>query len=150
MIAQRLRHDGYEIKVACDPDQRPWWVQSGESSVQTPRSVPELFDLVKHAGVFVGNDSGPGHLAAACGVPTLSIFGPQVPEWFVPLHPQAEFIEGQPCEFKPCSDYCSFIEARCIIGVEEMEVLRRARAFLEKHSQRVLRASVSAGVTKSL
>jgi len=27
-------------------------------------------------------------------VPTFTIFGPQLPEWFAPLHPEAEWIEA--------------------------------------------------------
>jgi ADP-heptose:LPS heptosyltransferase len=56
----------------------------------------ELFALFDRAGLFIGNDSGPGHLAALVGVPVLTLFGPQLPEWFAPLHPQAEWLEENP------------------------------------------------------
>ena len=52
-----------------------------------PRNVTELIAQIDRAGAFIGNDSGPGHLAAICGVPTFTLFGPQLPEWFAPLHP---------------------------------------------------------------
>ena len=32
--------------------------------------------LLAEAALFVGNDSGVSHLAAACGAPTLALFGP--------------------------------------------------------------------------
>ena len=37
---------------------------AGETDVATPGSVTELLALIDRAGAFIGNDSGPGHLAA--------------------------------------------------------------------------------------
>ena len=107
-LVARLRGANYRVQVACDPDQRNWWLAAGEKDVATPRTVAELFVLADRAGAFIGNDSGPGHLAAFCGVPTFTLFGPQMPEWFAPLHPGSEWLEGKACPYKPCSDYCRF------------------------------------------
>jgi heptosyltransferase-3 len=41
--------------------------------------------LLAQAGVFVGNDSGVTHLAAAWGAPTVALFGPTDPNLFAPL-----------------------------------------------------------------
>jgi ADP-heptose:LPS heptosyltransferase len=132
-LAERLREKGMRVQVACDPNQENWWKQNGETSVITPRTVAELIELVDHAGVLVGNDSGPGHLAAFCGVPTFTIFGPQLPEWFAPLHPQAEWTEGKACPYKPCSDYCRFSRPFCIHDLTGEEVLPRIEQFVRKH-----------------
>lgn len=40
--------------------------------------------LFAHAGLYAGNDSGATHLAAACGVPTLALFGPTDPRVWAP------------------------------------------------------------------
>jgi len=140
-LVQNLRRLGHMVQVACDPDQRDWWLDAGEERVATPGTITELFELIDRAKLFVGNDSGPGHLAAFCGVPTLTIFGPQLPEWFAPLHPDAEWIEGKACPYKPCSDYCRFTEPKCLVGVSEEEVTERVLAFAEHH----LSASAEAG-----
>ncbi|MCX8091366.1 MAG: glycosyltransferase family 9 protein [Verrucomicrobiae bacterium] len=132
-LVTRLRAEGHFVQVACDPDQRAWWLQQGESQVATPRTVTELLDLLDRAAVFVGNDSGPGHLAAFCGVPTFTLFGPQVPEWFVPLHPQAELIEGKPCPYKPCFDYCRMPAPQCLLNLDSNEVQERVLAFVARH-----------------
>jgi ADP-heptose:LPS heptosyltransferase len=47
-------------------------------------SLMALPALVKRAGWVISNDSGPMHLAAALGVPTLGIFGPTDPRLFGP------------------------------------------------------------------
>lgn len=131
-LAQRLRAAGYNVRIACDPDQRSWWKACGEKEVQTPLTVSELMPLVDAAGAVIGNDSGPCHLAAFCGVPTFTLFGPQLPEWFAPLHPRAEWLEGKPCPYKPCSDYCRFDVAYCMTHSSEEEVWTRVTGFLTR------------------
>ncbi|HEU6447626.1 MAG TPA: glycosyltransferase family 9 protein [Verrucomicrobiae bacterium] len=133
-LATFLRRKQFVVQIACDPDQRDWWLQNGETNVLTPHTVAELVAAVDAAEIFIGNDSGPGHLAAAGGLPTFTIFGPQLPEWFRPLDAQAEWIEGKACPYKPCSDYCRFPAPFCIqdIGVEE--VIARVEQFLSRNT----------------
>jgi heptosyltransferase-2 len=139
-LVGRLRQEGRRVQVACDLDQREWWRQAGEPNVAAPRSVAELAALVDRAGAFIGNDSGPGHLAALSGVPTFTIFGPQLPDWWAPLHPASEWLEGKPCPYKPCFDYCRFASPCCLLDSGEEEVAGHVQAFL----QRVLPAEAPA------
>jgi ADP-heptose:LPS heptosyltransferase len=132
-LVARLRAAHYRVAVACDPSQRDWWLQAGETQVSTPKSANELFVLIDQSGAFIGNDSGPGHLAAFCGVPTFSFFGPQLPEWFAPLHPEGVCLEGKACPYKPCSDYCRFSEPRCLWGVTEPEAWSSVQSFIALH-----------------
>jgi len=131
-LVNRLRERNFRVQVACDPDQRGWWLHAGEEAVSTPNTVAELLALVDRAGAFIGNDSGPGHLAAFCGVPTFTIFGPQLPEWFAPLHPASEWLPGKACPYKPCSDYCRFPEPYCMANSTEEEVWERVDAFVTR------------------
>lgn len=132
-LVDRLRASDYSVQIACDADQRNWWLANDEATVATPRNVSELLELIDRSGAFVGNDSGPGHLAALVGIPTFTIFGPQLPEWFRPMHPQSESIEGKPCPYKPCSDYCRFENPLCLHGLTSEEIEPRVDAFLLKH-----------------
>jgi ADP-heptose:LPS heptosyltransferase len=129
-LAIRLRRGNFLVQIACDPDQREWWLRSGETKVAMPANVTQLIEQIDQAGAFIGNDSGPGHLAAICDVPTFTLFGPQLPEWFVPLHPAAEWMEGKACPYKPCSDYCRFATPFCLWSLGEGEVFARAEKFL--------------------
>jgi heptosyltransferase-2 len=131
-VVARLRKLGHTVQVACDPDQHDWWRRNGEAGVATPRSVSQLLGVIDEAVVFIGNDSGPAHLAAYCGIPTFTLFGPQLPERFAPLHPAGECLEGKPCPYKPCSDYCRFEVPYCIVNWSEEEVWVRLVAFLSR------------------
>jgi ADP-heptose:LPS heptosyltransferase len=44
--------------------------------------------MLAGAAGYVGNDSGPSHLAAAVGTPTLVLFGPTGARHFSPLGPR--------------------------------------------------------------
>jgi ADP-heptose:LPS heptosyltransferase len=132
-LAARLRRKNIRVQIACDADQRDWWLHAGEEDVATPGTVAELIPLIDRAGAFIGNDSGPGHLAAFCGVPTFTIFGPQLPEWFAPLHPESEWMEGRVCPYMPCSDYCRFPTPCCLWNIREEDVWSRVEKFAAKH-----------------
>jgi ADP-heptose:LPS heptosyltransferase len=129
---QYLRLKGLTVQVACDADQKAWWAEAGEKELAIPANVTDLLALMDRASAFIGNDSGPGHLAAFCGTPTFTIFGPQLPEWFAPLHPGAEWLEGKACPYKPCSDYCQFPTPYCMVNSSLEEVIGRVEGFLSR------------------
>ena len=72
-------------------------------------SAPVLSDLdivlaaalIHRSRGFLGHDTGPTHLAAALGLPTLAIFGPTDPTHWQPLGPAARFIRPAPGRSKP-------------------------------------------------
>lgn len=50
--------------------------------IPEPLDLSELMALISRASLFVGNDSGPVHLAAAAGTPAVVIYGPTNPaQW---------------------------------------------------------------------
>lgn len=67
-------------------------------------NLRETIALLKRCGLFVGNDSGIMHLAAAAGTPLVALFGPQSPVKFGPWSDRATVIykglECSPCRQK--------------------------------------------------
>jgi heptosyltransferase-2 len=131
-LAKQLRSRGHTVRVLCNPEQLNWWQNNGEKEACAPRTISELLAILDTSGLFIGNDSGPGHLAAICGLPTFTFFGPQVAEWFVPLHPQSVFLEGKACPYKPCSDYCRFSVPFCLTEVSFEDAWPRVAAFVDR------------------
>jgi ADP-heptose:LPS heptosyltransferase len=58
--------------------------------------LPEVAALLSLARAAVGNDSGPTHLAAAVGCPTVAVFGPSDPALWAPLGPHVRVVAGRP------------------------------------------------------
>ena len=56
----------------------------------------KLAALMHEADLYLGNDSGITHLAAACGTPTIALFGPTDPQIWGPQGPQVSIIRWQP------------------------------------------------------
>ncbi len=52
------------------------------------------YAALKRARLFVGNDSGLMHLAAAAGTPTLGLFGPSDDRLYAPWGPNARVVRG--------------------------------------------------------
>ncbi len=89
------------------PD-RPWLLILGPAEGEGPpallrvsgavpaRELPPraLAALVARAGLYVGNDSGVSHLAAAAGAQTLVLFGPTDPLVWAPLGPKVAVVRS--------------------------------------------------------
>ena len=81
-------------------------VESIRARMRRPQSLlapqtgwQELGALLRRSALWVGNDSGPKHLAVALGVPTVTLFGPTHPTtWHPPEGPHVAIeAAGLPC-----------------------------------------------------
>ncbi|HVH73819.1 MAG TPA: glycosyltransferase family 9 protein [Stellaceae bacterium] len=50
--------------------------------------------VVRRAALFIGNDTGLMHIAAATGAPTLGLFGPSPSEQYAPWGPNADIVRS--------------------------------------------------------
>lgn len=57
--------------------------------------LPIQAALLAEAKLFIGNDSGLTHLAAAVGAPTMALFGPTDPAIWAPLGPHVTVVAGR-------------------------------------------------------
>jgi heptosyltransferase-2 len=94
--------------------------------------LPAAARILKTASVFVGNDSGLMHLAAALGCPTVGVFGSSSPDWTAPLgsNTRVVFPAGFPC--RPCyRKTCNQAEF-CLDALTAEAVLAAVQAVLGK------------------
>ncbi|HWW75215.1 MAG TPA: glycosyltransferase family 9 protein [Pyrinomonadaceae bacterium] len=96
----------------------------------TDLSLPELTALAARAAIFVGNDSGVAHVAAAVGTPSVVVFGSSnVAHWRPWTTAPAEVVrEEMPCA--PCPGYAcaEFGAPECIRRVP----VERVNAAVER------------------
>ncbi|HJP94813.1 MAG TPA: glycosyltransferase family 9 protein [Pyrinomonadaceae bacterium] len=93
--------------------------QSSAPVVSLELSLPEVTALAARSHLFVGNDSGIAHIAAAVGTPSVVIFGSSnIAHWRPWNRAGAEVVfEEMPCQ--PCHGYfCEkFAQPECILRV---------------------------------
>lgn len=73
------------------------------TEIKRPDTLVELMQVIAGGSAFVGNDSGPGHLAGMIGTPTISTFGPKDPARWKPLGPHVTAVHGEWEEITPQS-----------------------------------------------
>lgn len=93
-------------------------------------SLEDAVALLAVSDVFVSNDMGLAHIAAAVGTPTLVIFGPTNPETTRPFSDTAEVIRV-PVECSPCMLRDCPIDHRCMTSIEHVSVAERVLAIFE-------------------
>ncbi|MGY8769299.1 MAG: glycosyltransferase family 9 protein [Pirellulales bacterium] len=75
--------------------------QSGGAAVVCNRfSIGQLKELIRHASLFVGNDTGPLHFAVALDTPTVSLFGVTKAEYYSPCNAMHRTVQA---EYQPLS-----------------------------------------------
>ena len=97
-------------------------------------SLPEVTALAARSQLFVGNDSGIAHIAAAVGTPSVVVFGSSnIAHWRPWNTAPAEVVfEEMPCQ--PCHGYfCEqFAQPECILRVPVTRVIAAIERVLNR------------------
>jgi heptosyltransferase II len=92
-------------------------------------TTADLPALLSRCQVFVGNDSGAMHVAAAVGLPVVAIFGPTDPYGTAPITPRCTIVQERPyCS--PCFLRRCPIDHRCMTSVRPEAVEAAAHSWL--------------------
>lgn len=100
-LVRRLRDAGESVRVLTGEVEQERWPSglheqfAAVAPVARPANYVEVMNELLAARAFVGNDSGPGHLAGILGVPTLSLFGPTDPARWKALGPNVEVLRDE-------------------------------------------------------
>ena len=122
-LAGQLAQLGYEVV----------WIEVPEAAADLPRgvraertaSLRDLVQLLASAVLFVGNNSGPMHLANATGTPMVIVTGPQPPAWDPAWHRDRVRILRRPeLACQPC-DRPDWLPRACANTAEPLACLRR-------------------------
>jgi heptosyltransferase-2 len=126
------------IGSAADADVAREIVQAtGASAIDATGKLSLLAsaELLSRCDLLVTNDSAPQHLASAVGTPTVTIFGPTVPEFgFGPLAARARVVGHASMPCRPCHPHgppvCPLGHWRCMREMDAVRVLHEADALL--------------------
>ena len=112
-IARRLAGSGLRPVVAAGPGEEGVAAETARhlpaGSVVPGLTIPRLAELIRRAKLYVGNDSGPMHLAAAVGTPTVAVWGSSDSIRWRPWRVEHRVVQN-PYDCNPCPGY------RCLVA----------------------------------
>lgn len=104
----------------------------------------EFVGLLSASAAYLGNDTGAMHAAAACGVPTLAVFGGGTWPRFVPRGPAPTTAVVQPLPCFGCHWNCHFSDAPCLHTIPPAAAVQAFRELLERSDREARVAEVPA------
>jgi heptosyltransferase III len=132
-IAEQLIARGYQVVLTGAPTaEQIAQVTSVQAATSqnltslTSLSIGELMAVIADAKVFIGNDSGPAHIAAAVKTPLVVLFGPASSVRWRPWTEEcAELVQNDfacnPCAMYTCTE---FAEPECIRSITIEQVMK--------------------------
>jgi len=105
-------------------------------------NIRETIALLRKCKLFIGNDSGIMHLAAASGIPLLALFGPQSPIKFGPWSDRAKVLykglECSPCRQKFFSECAPSprMKPACMEAISVEEVYQKSIEIYESQKMK--------------
>ncbi len=105
---------------------------SGVINLAGKTSLPELLYAINMCDIFITNDSGPMHIAAALGKNVVAIFGPTNLKQTAPVTKNSRVCSSnEPCS--PCMEReCPLKHHNCMKNVKPVEVIKAAESFLKE------------------
>ena len=131
-----VEKQGASILISTAPKER-WIVEAIRSHMTRPAidlaahgmSLGALKAIIRGCDLMITNDTGPRHIAAAFGVPVVSIFGPTHPEW-TEIYFKKERIVRVPVHCGPCQLKVCPLDHRCMTRVTPALVMESADELL--------------------
>ncbi|MYB92848.1 lipopolysaccharide heptosyltransferase II [Candidatus Poribacteria bacterium] len=99
-------------------------MQAESINIAGKTTLTQLASILRISNVFIGNDSGPMHLAAAVGTPTIGLYGPGDPTRFGPVGAKCRTIQSQ-TDCPPCTGTtCRFGKDGCMSKIQVADVIQ--------------------------
>ena len=98
----------------------------------TNLTLGRLAALIKSCNLFIGNDSGPMHMASAMDVPIVAFFGPSDPAVWSPWGARGKIVRCTPMECMPCDQKgCPYVGNHCMTRIKERDIKRAIASTLK-------------------
>ena len=97
-------------------------------------NLRELMALIKTCSVFITNDSGPMHIAAALDVPTVAVFGSTDPAATGPFNKKSVVVR-EPVTCSPCfKRTCPYKHYACLERITAAKVFKAAEEMISRNA----------------
>jgi ADP-heptose:LPS heptosyltransferase len=112
-LARALESEGLTIALVGGPGDESVVAEVAHdvpgATILLGQTIPELAEVIRGARLYVGNDSGPMHLASAVGTPIIAVWGSSDSRAWRPWSVPSRVVQN-PFECNPCPGY------RCLVA----------------------------------
>jgi len=136
-LIELLRANGFSVVVTSGPGETELAEKTLAHLCQSPPHLTaaraaSLAALYRRANVYVGPDSAPKHIAAACGIPTIAFFGAGRPaNWHDAENPRDVLLVA-PCDLRPQCTGADCARRECLRKISPEDILRAVLAAAGK------------------
>ncbi len=108
-------------------------------SVLSPKtSVKQMSGLINNCNLIIANDSGPMHISAALGVPTIGLFGPTDPKSHRPFSELSDYVINENLFCRICNLQECIYKHECFMDLSVDIICEKVSSLLAK-SKRLIR-----------
>jgi len=129
-LARRLKRDNTVFAVLATPAQQPslkslfmGFPPDQMLDLSGKTDLLAAYAIIEQAKLFIGNDSGLLHMAAAAGTPAVGIYGPSNDKTYAPRGPKVRIVTAM--DFKPGEEEKRDNRFMQMISVDKVEAAAR-------------------------
>lgn len=137
-VILELLANGFKVFFTCAPLERRG-IAAIEKELGKPlpiysgRDLVSLMGLYKRSTAVLSVDSGPRHLAAAVGTPTLTVWGPEPVSRWHPYTPEKHPVVLKEVPCRPCGlTVCVEKKHECMVALQPPDVLKALKQLLKR------------------
>jgi len=136
----RIAEEKHKARVVffLDPDIEESGFPEKNGFILARPTLRQLLALTQRTDLFIGNDSGPMHIAAAFDRPVVAIFGPGDFKRIGPYGERCSIVAKEGFVCRPCYDSCRFSRQLCIDAIEVKDVAEQVARQLRGREYAVL------------
>lgn len=136
-VINSLLEKGFEISLLGGIDDKHLCYQLSEIDTERIKncggatSLRQTVEAIQECKVIISNDSSVAHIASACKVPIVSIFGSTIPGFgFLPYQTQNIVVENKELACRPCTHIgrsdCPLGHFECMKSIQPAEIISAA------------------------
>lgn len=108
----------------------------GNDCLIAPKSsLPQMASLINKCNLVIANDSGPMHISAALGIPTLGIFGPTNPKAHGPYSPKSDYVIKDDLDCIICNKLVCPLQHECMRDLAVDGVIQKLELISKEYAE---------------
>jgi lipopolysaccharide heptosyltransferase II len=108
------------------------WNLGRYAKLAPPTTLKEMSALINECILVIANDSGPMHISAALGKPTLGIFGPTNPVAHGPYSPISDYVIKEDLFCIKCNKLICPYKHECMLELPLLMILEKIERIIHK------------------